>query len=144
MGLLSDAVLLGVGIGVGYLCCAQPKIESCPGAYQGEIQRLQEKYGDKIARTGIIGPDEVSIGYVVAEKDGFQGYLLTDNFSGKQGLLVRGKFGEQQVPMYFPLERKVTSLTERVSLIKEEEEPSTLGKVTSLSYWKSKVKEMVE
>ncbi len=144
MGLFSDVALLGIGVAVGYYCCAQPRIESCPGAYRGEIQKLQEKYGDKIAKHGILGPDEVGIDYVIAEKDGFQGYLLTDNFSGKQGLLVRGKFGEQQVPMYFPLERKVTSLTERVSLIQEGEEPSTLGKVTSLSYWKNKMKGMVE
>ncbi len=86
MGLISNTLMLGIGLGTGYVFW-HPTIDNCKEMYDRKVSVIEEKYAS-VPRQGLVGPRDVSIDYVVAEDEGINGVVITHNRSGKQGMLV--------------------------------------------------------
>lgn len=86
MGLISNTLMLGIGLGAGYVLW-HPTTDNCKEMYDRKVSVIEEKYAS-VPRQGLVGPRDVSIDYVVAENDGINGVVITHNRSGKQGVLV--------------------------------------------------------
>ena len=116
MGIMSHIVAVAAGLGMGYYVC---KNEPCPKGPAQRIAALEEKYHSLPGQQGIVGPQDVSIDYVVDEKHGFKGYMFMDNSTGHQGVLVRSTlFGKGSYYLsYAGLEGDSATVTERVPLL---------------------------
>jgi hypothetical protein len=86
MGLISNTLMLGIGLGAGYVLW-HPTTDNCKEMYDRKISVMEEKYAS-VPRQGLVGPRDVSIDYVVAEDEGVNGVVITHNRSGKQEVLV--------------------------------------------------------
>lgn len=148
MGLISNALMLTAGLGIGYYAC---KNDACHTSAQ-KIMALEQKYARMPSPQGIVGPKELSIDYVVDEKHGFKGYVFTDNGKGTEGVLVRSPlFGKDSYYVsYAAVEGGVQTPTEKIPLIRGADagyvstpEESALSGSTLASWWR-KVRNTVD
>lgn len=148
MGMVMSAAMLALGIGVGYTICKKDTL-TCAATPSEKVAALEQKYQTMPQQQGIVGPQEISIDYVVDDKKGFKGYVLTDSKSGHQGVLVeRPLWGQNYFLSYAVIEGGLPSPTERVSLLNRTEFPPTVSivdeKPVELSYWWKKVRNVVD
>ncbi len=116
MGLISNALMLAAGLGVGYYFHNQRLAGTTPA---DKIAALEERYKDLQQQQGIVGPREIAVDYLVDKKNQFKGFVFTDRRSGNQGVLVQQKlFGKDNYFLtYAGLEGGIPTPTERVPLV---------------------------
>lgn len=95
--------LAGVGIGVGgYHLMSKPTTERCTAMYQSEITDLEQKYASIPTTSGVAGPKDFSIDYVVSDKAQFKGLVFSDNSTGRQGFVTKTEvFGRTSLGLQY-------------------------------------------
>jgi len=103
MGILSEAAL-GIGaLAAGYTLCyytqTNPIIKS-----SSDLQETHQQYSTIQNAGPVTDLNDLSIDYIVSEKNNFRGFVFTDNATKKQGLIVKTSFLNNNTALnYIPL-----------------------------------------
>lgn len=116
MGILSEAAL-GIGaLAAGYTLCyythTNPIIKS-----SSDLQETHQQYSTIKNAGPVTDLNDLSIDYIVSEKNNFRGFVFTDNATKKRGVVVKNSFLDKNTTLnYIPLEVSLEPMNAKIPL----------------------------
>lgn len=109
MGLLAKTI--GIVAMVGAFYAGRNVFPNCPknkaAEYTTASSLPEVPFAGLEEVQGIIGPHNARVSYLTSARSGLKGYLLTNNTSGEQGILVENVITRK--PMYVSLEQRLAA-----------------------------------